>query len=176
MWAIRGALAIVGAVALLLAGVGLFIGLTTDVTGGVSGRPFIYWLIALTNLAVAWFVWPLLLSFFVQVDLPSRLRTFMERTPGPKGLAQFLPGRPVVAQGRSTDSKGRLGLALRVLVEGAACALLSLPLPVLSGVAGTRVGRLELWEAIPLALAFWLPLVWTVRLARRSRPQPSVDS
>ena len=174
MWAIRGALGLVLAAAVLLAGFGLVAGLTTDATAGVSGRPFLYWLIGLANLGVSLLFWPMLLSWFMELELPYWHRMCFSRAGQPR-LERVRTGRTIVALARSVDPARRLGLAAGVLGYGLFSVFLSLLVPVLFGMAGTRIGRLELWEAVPLALAFWVPLVWIVRLALRSRQSSKVS-
>lgn len=161
-------LAVVVLLALLTAGFGLVAGLMTDATAGVQGRPLIYWIFAASFLAVDTLFWPALLSWYVDLDLPPWHRKLLVPRLDQGGFEDVRSGRRVLDLARSVEPRQRPGIAGRVLGYGLFYAVLSIPLPLMFGVAAMRLGPLRLEEAVPLILALWVPAMWTATVLVRS--------
>jgi len=172
MKTVVGALAAVLVLALLAAGFGLAAGLSSDLTAGVEGRPLIYWLIGPAFLGVSIIYWPALISWFVDLDLPRWHRNALVSKPGDGGLEEVRAGRRILVAAGSVDPQRRLRLAGGVLGYGLFYVLLSIPTPLMFGVAAMRPGPLRLEEALPLLRGFWVPVVWTAALLVRQRRRP----
>jgi hypothetical protein len=172
MKTVVGALAAVLVLALLAAGFGFAAGLSSDLTAGVEGRPLIYWMIGPAFLGVSIIYWPTLISWFVDLDLPLWLRNVEMVKPGGGGFQEIRAGRRVLVAAGSVDPRRRLRLAGGVLGYGLFSVLLSIPVPLMFGIAAMRRGPLRLEEALPLLGGFWIPVVWTAALLVRQRRRP----
>ena len=149
---------------------GVYAGLDPGSTGGARDRPLIFWMIAPCLLLVSLIFWPLLLSWFVELELPNWVRTWIVRTTRPTGLEALRQGKTILALARSLEPNQRFGLARSVLWNGLGLVFLSVPMPIFFGVAATVGNGLEVEEAVPLALSMWIPILWTaILLGRRPR-------
>jgi hypothetical protein len=166
--AVIAALALVAATALAAAVVGLIAGLNSDLTTGVHERPWTYWLIALAYLGLALVFWPIMLSWFIPMDLPDWYRQYLARVGRQGSFERVREGRTVLQLAGSDVRLGRW-LAVRTIWNGLFYVALTVPLPFMFGGAAFHPGRLGLEEAVPLALATWIPIVWTAFLVLRSR-------
>jgi hypothetical protein len=160
-----------GIVSLAIAGgiaFGISAGLTPGSTGGAEDRPLIFWMIAPCYLLLNLLFWPLLLSWFVTGDLPRWCQQYIEGPTMADSLERRRKGRTIIDLARSLPPAERFGLARSVVGNGLFYVLLTVPMTVFFGVAGTVGNGLEVVEAVPLALALWIPLFWTGSLLVRA--------
>jgi hypothetical protein len=121
-------------------------------------------------LLVAILFWPLLLSWFVELELPRWHREYLAQTTRPNGLEARRQGRPILSLARTLEPEQRFGLARSVIGNGLFVVFISVPVTIFLGVAGTVGNGLAIEEAVPLALSMWIPMVWIVALlVRRNR-------
>ena len=147
---------------------GVSAGLTPGSTGGAEGRPLVYWMIAPCYLLLDLLLWPLLLSWFVDLELPRWYQGCIDQTAKPGSLEHRRRGRTITDVARSLQPAERMGLARSVVGNGLFYVVLTVPMATYFGVAGTIGNGLEIVEAVPLAFALWAPLIWTaVLLVRR---------
>ena len=167
MRSVVGALAFVGALAVVGMGFGIAGGLRSDFTAGPEGRPWLLWGIAICSFGVEMMFWPALASWYVRLELPAWHRRWLV-TRGDEGRYEDeRQGRRVVDWARTLAPGQRSRLARRVFGYGLFYVALTVPAPILLGVGALRVDSFEPIEALPLLLAIWTPAVWTAVLVTR---------
>lgn len=166
---IFASLALVGLAGLGIGAFALVAGLTTDVTAGVEGRPFIYWMIAAAGFVVGMISLPELVAWFVRLEIPAWHRDVIARSSKDGSLEHSRSGRTMLALARSTEPRRRPSLAGRIFGYGLFNVVLSIPMPLMFGVAAMRPGNLRLEEAAPLIAALWVPAIWVATLLLRSK-------
>lgn len=161
------ALVLVSLTAVIGVGFGIAAGFATGAMAGVEGRPYVYWLISAAYLVLCTLHWPVLVSWLVDVDLPTWHRRLL--TAEGASFERPRSGRPLLEFARSLDPRQRPGLAAGILVRGLIYNAIAIPVPIMFGIAALRTGQLHILEAVPVAVSVWGPAVLTVIILLRSR-------
>jgi hypothetical protein len=169
MLGVRLALAVVLLFAGACAWFGIAAGLGSDATTGVEGRPFIYWIMALSIGSCAAWAIPQLLSWFIPLRLPPWHDESGNFGKTRESLIEQLDGRTVMATASQLPAQERAGFAWQVLGRGLFLTVVSIPLSLFFGLAPIGTPALTPVESIPLAASLMLPAAYTITLVIRQR-------